>query len=384
MPKTVLILGAGFAGLPLAHYILKNYVDKFDLKVILVSRSREFYWNIAAPRAVIPGQFKDDAVLLDIPTAFAGYPAQRFEFVLGTVDSWKPDEDAVVVKVSGDERSIQYSTIIVATGSEYLDSMPWKLGETEEQTHIALARMRSDIERAETIVVGGAGPTGVEFAGELGYEYAKIGKKKVTLVMADAHPFESRVMPATRMAAVKELEKLGVSLLTKTRITKVSKSERGGQTLELTKNDGSRSTLEAALFVPTWGVKYNTTFAPDALKEANGQLKVTSTLRSPGYDNVFLVGDAAKLDSYAAAVREVQVRHLAKALGKYFAGEEVPEYSTPEKVTITATVGRGRGVGQLGNINLWSLFVWYFKGRHMCTNIAADYVAGKTLILGSL
>src|SRR4051812_1301399 len=49
MPKTFLILGAGMTGIPLAHYVLKHYSAKHDLKVILVSRSDEFYWNIGAP-----------------------------------------------------------------------------------------------------------------------------------------------------------------------------------------------------------------------------------------------------------------------------------------------------------------------------------------------
>lgn len=48
MSKTVVILGAGLAGLPLAHHILKNKADKYDLKVVLVSPSDEFYWNLAS------------------------------------------------------------------------------------------------------------------------------------------------------------------------------------------------------------------------------------------------------------------------------------------------------------------------------------------------
>lgn len=98
---------------------------------------------------------------------------------------------------------------------------------------------------------------------------------------------------------------------------------------------------------------------------------------------MFVVGDAADLDSYAARVREAQVRHLASALGKYFAGETVPEYIVEYRVTMTVAVGRGLGVGQLGNLGLWSLLIWWFKSRHMCTDIVPDYVRGKTLILGS-
>ncbi|KAF2168815.1 hypothetical protein M409DRAFT_65201 [Zasmidium cellare ATCC 36951] len=353
MSKTIVILGAGLTGLPLAHYILKHYADKFDLKVILLSRSNEFYWNIAAPRAVIPNQLDDEKVLCSIPEAFANYPPRRFEFIVGTAEGWEPDKKSVTVVLDdGNRRDVRYDTIIVATGSDYNDNMPWKLVGNQQETRAALAKMRTDIAKAKSIVVAGGGPTGVELAGELGYEYATTGKKKVTLVMTENQPLDCRLMTSTRLATREELERLNSSI-----------DEKGGYALELTHNDGTKEALHTDLFLPTWGIRYNTSFAPPSLLEPNGRLKVTNTLRSPNYDNVFLVGDAANLDSYAARV--------------------VPEYLAEDKVTMTVAVGRERGVGQLGNLGLWSLLIWWFKSRHMCTNIVPDYVKGKTLILGA-
>lgn len=86
---------------------------------------------------------------------------------------------------------------------------------------------------------------------------------------------------------------------------------------ELIKADGSKKILEADLFVPTWGVRFNTSFAPTSLLEPNGRLRVAASLRAPSYDNVFLAGDAANADSYAATIREPQIRYLATALGQY-------------------------------------------------------------------
>ncbi|KAK4499804.1 hypothetical protein PRZ48_007990 [Zasmidium cellare] len=384
MSKTVVILGAGMTGLPLTHYILDHYASRHDLKVILISRSDEFYWNIASPRAVIPNQLDDDKVLYSIPETFSRHPVERFEFVVGVAETWYPDRSSVaVVFENGGKRVVQYDTIIVATGSDCNDNMPWKMVGSPKETRAVLSKVRTDMFKAHSIVVAGGGPTGVELAGELGYEYATTGKKKVTLVMADAQPLDTRLMPSTRLAARKELEKLNVNIISDTKLSRSAANEKGGYTLELTHHNGVKETMHTDILLPTWGIRYNTSFAPPSLLEPNSRLRVNGTLRSPNYDNVFVVGDAANLDSYAARVREAQVRHLASALEKYFPGEDVPEYVAEDKVTMTVAVGRGRGVGQLGNFGLWTLLVWWFKGRHMCTNIVPEYVRGKTLILGA-
>jgi hypothetical protein len=59
-PKTVVILGAGWDGLPLAHKLLKYTLPKVKegLKVYLVLPNSHFSWNIAAVRGVIPEQFQ--------------------------------------------------------------------------------------------------------------------------------------------------------------------------------------------------------------------------------------------------------------------------------------------------------------------------------------
>jgi NADH dehydrogenase FAD-containing subunit len=384
MVNTFMILGAGLTGLPLAHYVLKHYANKHDLKVILVSRSDEFYWNIGTPRAAIPGQFSDDKIFFSIPNAFVKYPAERFEFVLGTVEAWDPDKNSVAVTLSdGQTRTLDYHTLLVATGSDYADHMPWKLVGSSQETHDSLTKLRKEVNQAKSIVVGGGGPTGIEFAGELGHEYAKIGKKEVILVITDSLPLESKNLAATREAAKKELEKLKVKIISNARVTETT-SSAGRTVVKLTKSDGSTETLETDLFVPTWGVAFNTSFAPNTLLEPNGRLKVTKSLRAPGYDNVFLAGDAANADCYAATIREPQIRHLASALGQYLAGGKVPEYFPQTKVGLAASIGPGRGIGQMGSFNMWSFLVWYYKARHMCTNVAPEYVAGNSLILGSL
>jgi NADH dehydrogenase FAD-containing subunit len=59
--------------------------------------------------------------------------------------------------------------------------VPWKGNlEGTEKTKAVLHEYQEKVKKAKNIVVAGAGPTGVEAAAELAFEYK--GKKQVTLV----------------------------------------------------------------------------------------------------------------------------------------------------------------------------------------------------------
>ena len=61
--------------------------------------------------------------------------------------------------------------------------MPWKGSLSGyEATRDGLHKVQGQVKAAKSIVVGGAGPTGIEVAGELGFEYGK--NKEITLVGA--------------------------------------------------------------------------------------------------------------------------------------------------------------------------------------------------------
>ncbi|KAI1876476.1 hypothetical protein JX265_004002 [Neoarthrinium moseri] len=378
MTKTVVVLGAGMAGLPISHYLLSHTTTSVpDLRVILVNPSDEFYWNLASVRAVVPGQLSEDKYLWSIPKLFAKYPSDKFEFLAGKAETLSPDSNSVVVALNdGSKRSIDYHTVIIATGSDSKDGMPWKTVGTSQQTRAALAKLQQGIKDAKSIVVGGAGTTGVEFAGELGTVYAKAGTKAVTIISADTLPLESRVMESTRSTAKSELERLNVKFIAGAKITNVT--EAGGQqVLELTKKDGSKTALKTDLFVPTFGMVLNTQFAPRDMLDAQGQLQQDKYLRAPKYKNVFVLGDAGNLEAKQAAMLENQIRHLAKQFDSYFKSGQVEEYKfDPSKVMLGISIGSGRGTGQVGTWKPFSLIMWFMKSRHLGTDKAMDIAAG--------
>jgi NADH dehydrogenase FAD-containing subunit len=82
---------------------------------------------------------------------------------------------------SSSSNTITYDILVLTTGSSTIDNVPWKSSlEGYEQTVAGLHKTQSQVAAAKTILVGGAGPTGVETAAELAFEYGKT--KEITLI----------------------------------------------------------------------------------------------------------------------------------------------------------------------------------------------------------
>ncbi|KAI0431832.1 putative FAD binding protein [Xylaria sp. FL1042] len=381
MAKTVVVLGAGVAGLPITHYLLRRTMKQHsDLRVVLVSPHDTFYWKFASVRFALPDQMTEDKYMFPLAEQFASYPAEKFSLVIGAAETLHPERNTVSVRVgdSDELRSIEYHTLVICTGSRARDNMPWKEGTTTAQTRASLAKLRAGIRDARSIVVAGAGITGVEFAGELGSAYAKTGVKEITLVGAEALPLESRIKDDVRATARRELEKLGVKYIGGAKVTASdARDEKGKSTVTLTRDDGTTETLTVDLVVPTFGVVPNAEFAPEAMRDASGYLEQGKDLRAPGYKNVFVVGDVGNLQPAQAAHTDTQTRHLMTQFNSYFSGSAPKSYVfDPDKVQLALTIGRDRGTGQAGSWRLWSILVWFLKGRHLGTDTADAFARG--------
>ncbi|KAK6833940.1 hypothetical protein PG995_013676 [Apiospora arundinis] len=382
MSKTVVVLGAGLGGIPVAHWLAaKSTQSDPDIRVLLVAPNDEFFWNIASPRVVIPGAMGEDKVLYSIKDAFSKYGDDKFEFVAGKAESLHPDANSVTVALNdGTKRDIAYHTIVIATGADARDDMPWKVVGTTQQTRAAISQLRDQIEKASSIVVGGAGITGVELAGELGYTYAKSGAKSITIISADSLPLESRIMKSTRETAKKELEKLQVKYISNARISGVTESQEGGKIVEITKSDSTKEELKTDLFIPAYGIKYNTEFTPSEMRDDNGRLHQDTSLRSPQYKNVFVIGDAGNLQVAQAATLSAQVEYLVKQFERYFKDGQMDAYTPDPKILLALSIGPSRATGQVGMWKPFSIILWWFKARYMGTDTAGDFVQGTKIL----
>lgn len=180
--KNIVILGGSFAGLSSAHRILKQSARTGPVKITLVSPNTHFYWNVAAPRTIVPGQIRDDQVFLPIAPGFKQYKDTQYEIITGHAESLDFEAKTVSVVDESGERTLEYDYLILATGSRTAAENPFKGLETTEKTKHALHEYQEQIKKAKTIVIAGAGPTGVETAGELAFEYGK--EKRIILVLS--------------------------------------------------------------------------------------------------------------------------------------------------------------------------------------------------------
>ncbi len=385
--RTLVILGAGVGGLPLTHHVLRFTVPKVpNLRVILVTPNTHFYWNLGSPRAMISEDFTDK-LFQPLAPAFAKY-GDKFELVHGKAESLDPDRNLVVVALAGGgSREIAYDTLVVATGSSASQSMPWKSLSSTTATKKALQDLRHKIGDAKTIVVAGAGATGVEVAGELG-EFSAAGTKQVTYVIPNELPLAPPAKDNVRNAIRSALEKRNVKIIPNARVTStaVSNSSNGSQTttLELTTKDGNTQTLETDVYLPAFGVTPNTAFAPTHLLAPSGQIKQTTRLRAEGYDNVFVLGDAGNLEDTRSISTDSQTHYLGRALQAYFTGGEVEEYKPSESFMIGVSIGKDTGAGQAMGVKVFSWIIWYFKSRTLGVEFVADIVSGVRTITRNL
>ena len=164
--KNIVILGASYAGISAAHYLLKHTVpslpEKSTYKVILVSSSSAVLCRPACPRALISDDmFPQDKLFVNIPKLFEQYPTENFRFLHGTATSW--DQNQLDINVSlhggaGSER-LPYHALVIATGQTASSPLHGLKGDWEELKS-EWATFRKALPQAKSILIAGGGPAG--------------------------------------------------------------------------------------------------------------------------------------------------------------------------------------------------------------------------------
>ncbi|GAB1316679.1 hypothetical protein MFIFM68171_06889 [Madurella fahalii] len=373
MTKTVVVLGGSIGGLHVAHALLKK--RRKDLKVILVSKNSHFYWNLASVRAIIPGLIKDEDLFKPLESALSRYPSTSYELVIGAATAADFDAKTVTVTVTADNstRTLPYDQLVLATGSRCPEpDSPWKASASYEEALSNLHETASKAKAAQHIVVGGAGGTGVEVAGELGYEWGKT-KEIVLLCGGD------RVLGAdlTSAAATSELKKLNVTIKYNARVTG-ARTDPGSNKTEVTLANGEVITTD--LYLPTTGVVPNTEYVPDRYltgEEGYRTVVVDEYLRVKETTDVWACGDVVSKPRAGFFITQKQAASVAKNVEAALAGKEPAVAKGPPVDIFACAVGRGRGAGRMGSMKLPSFGVWLAKGRTLALQMVGSYVDGS-------
>jgi NADH:ubiquinone reductase (H+-translocating) len=234
-----------------------------------------------------------------------------------------------------------------------------------------------DVTDLLTFVVVGAGPTGVEMAGQIAElarrtlrrDFRAINTLQARVVLVDAAgqvlpPFGETLGAKTKV----QLEKLGVEVLLGAMVTDVT-----GRGLVVQYKDGRTEWIAAATKVWAAGVQASTltrtlSQQSGAPVDRSGRIRVNPDLTLPGYPEVFVVGDMIDLD-HLPGVAQVAIQG-----GKYAAAEIERRLSgrPPQKPFHyfdkgdLATISRFRAVARIGKLRLTGFVAWLlWLGVHL-------------------
>jgi NADH dehydrogenase len=365
-PHRVVIVGGGFAGVRAATRLAKSGAE-----ITLIDRANHHLFQPLLYQ-VATGLLSEGQVAPALRSMFRSMPAVRT--LMGEIE--EIDLERRVVRghlLEGLELS--YDTLVLAAGSEdsYFGHDEWEQWALPMKTLDHAARIRSHIlgafEMAEevppgpdrdawlTYAVVGAGPTGVELAGQLSVlthrvlrdEYRAVDPASRRIILLDAvEEILPSFAPSLQQRAHRDLEKLGVDVRVRHKVTGVD--ERGLDA------DGPDGPVRISAHTIIWSAGVQAAGLADVLGTAaqiklgkGGRVPVGPDLTLVGHPEVFVVGDMADLEGVPglapAAIQ--QGVYAARVIAARLEGRGAPApFHYVDKGTL-ATIGRYRAVADI-------------------------------------
>lgn len=375
MTKKVLIIGGGFAGINLARSLKKS-----NFEILLLDKTNHHLFqpllyqvasaalspsNIAVPLRQILKNQKNATVIMANVIA---------------IDKNKQ----LVLTASGEAFSYDYLVIATGTTHSYFGHDEWEGYAPGLKTLIDAVSIREKIllafEKAERcedplklhkylrFVVIGGGPTGVEMAGAI----AEISRKTLFNNFRNIRPELSEiylieglphVLPSypldLALKAEKSLEKMGVKIVTNTRVTDIN--DQGvfiGERLIETSNIIWAAGNQAGSLLKTL----------ETPLDNQGRVVVKPDCSIPEYPNIFCIGDCANFSDGnggslpgIAPVAIQQGKYLAKLLKSNQSPEKRRGFKYFDKGTM-ATIGKAKAVAVIGKLKLSGFIAWLMWG----------------------
>jgi NADH dehydrogenase len=220
-----------------------------------------------------------------------------------------------------------------------------------------------------TFVVVGAGPTGVELAGQLAElsrrslhrNFRHIDPADARVLLLDAGPTILPAFPqALRERAARDLRAIGIEIHTGAAVTHVD--ELG---LETSSPDPALRRIAAATKIWAAGVQASPLgrlLAEKTGAEADraGRVKVEPDLTLAGHPEIFVVGDLMSLDGLpgVAQVAIQSGRHAALAITRRLAGDTTPRPFRYRDLGTMATISRFRALAAVGPVRSAGFAAW--------------------------
>ena len=384
----MVVVGGGFGGL---QAVLK--LRRAPVEVTLVDR-RNFHlfqpltYQVATG-ALSPGEiayplraiFKRHSNVRVLLAEVAGFDLEARELHLSPVDG------VPAPPVLG------YDTLIVGGGSRYsyFGHDDWREHAAEvkslESALVVRSRILAAFEAAEAepdpdrraawlaFVVVGAGPTGVEMAGQIGElagdtlrrDFRTVDPRTARILLVEAADRVLTTFPPSLSAkAERSLTKLGVSVLTGRTVVGIDEAS-----VTIDHGGGESERIESRTVVWAAGVTASSLAGKlaeltGAERDGAGRVTVERDLTLPGHPEVFALGDMVRVrDENGASVVLPGVAPVAMQQGRYAAkvvrarlgSRDVQPFRYRDKGNL-ATIGRAAAVADVKGLKLSGFIAW--------------------------
>jgi NADH dehydrogenase len=384
----VVVIGSGFGGL-----FGTKALRRADVDVTVIAKTTHHLFQPLLYQ-VATGILSEGEIAP--PTREILSSQENANVILGEVTGIDLEARTVTSKVLGRETVTSYDSLLVAAGAsqsyfgndhfaEFAPGMKsiddalelrGRIFGAFEMAELGATR-GDDVDHLLTFVVVGAGPTGVEMAGQiaelahrtLNKDFRAINTRNARIVLIDAAgqvlpPFGAKLGDKTRS----ELEKLGVEVMLGAMVTDVD--ERG---LEVKFKDGTVERINSVAKIWAAGVQANPlgktlseqTGAP---LDRAGRISVNPDLTLPGHPEVFVVGDMISLDNLpgVAQVAIQGAKYAAKEISNRLEGKQPQEPFKYFDKGSMAIISRFRAVAMVGKLRLTGVVAWLmWLGVHL-------------------
>src|SRR4051794_5126750 len=383
----VVVVGGGFAGLQAVRKLARAPVD-----VTLIDR-RNFHLFQPLAYQVATGALSPAEIASPLRGVLRRQTNARV--LLAEVSGFDLAHRRVLTTdlATSQAEAVAYDTLIVAGGSAYSyfghdegeqrAPAPKALEETVEIRRRLLSafeaaeteQVAARRERWLTFAIVGAGPTGVEMAGQI----AEMARRTLRREFRAIDPREARILlieasdrllgtfpPRLSASAQRALERLGVSVLLGRRVVEVDKGS-----VTVGDAEGTLETIPACVIVWAAGVHASglarlLADASDGRVDGAGRLEVEPDLTIPGHPEVFAIGDMitvrrpgaepAPLPGVAPAAMQ-QGRYAGRVVRRRLRGRASKPFRYLNKGNL-ATIGKAKAVADLHGIELSGFIAW--------------------------
>lgn len=299
---TILVLGAGYGGLMTVVNLQKSLgADEAD--IVLINKN-DYHYESTWLHEAAAGTLTPEQVRYDISSVIN---SNKVKFIKAEVTGIDVNTKNVTTNIG----SHTYDYLVIALGFEGetfgipgLDKYALSIANVKAARQIRdhmeyqFATWSLEEEKDDsrlTIVVGGAGFTGIEYLGELGNRVPELCKEydvpqeKVRILCVEAAPM---VLPGFDPElveyAVRQLGAKGVEFSIGTPVV-----EATPEGVKIKKGEDEFEFIKAGTVVWAAGVRGNRLIETSGIENMRARVKVEKDLRAPGFDDVFVVGDCA-------------------------------------------------------------------------------------------